>query len=149
MQLSPAGSKTEDMVGGMIRHVTVIGTMSHTTCAPLPTNIEAIALVPVPPVAMIGIDVLTVAHLVVAIVLHTESMVVMAAEGEAVEEVERTVTVNAHRLHTVGVIVLIKIRPFPHLVRSTSNMTAHFYLIISRVSRRKPPKLHTRSVLMS
>ena len=104
MRLSLAGSKTE-LMGGMIRHVTVMDIMIRTMCAPLQADIEIVDRA----LALLAgtIDVVMLVPLVVAIALSTETMVAEARAAKVLEEVEVANTVNeVPRIATVGVIVL-------------------------------------------
>ena len=131
-----------EVMGGMIRHVTVMGIMTSTICVPPRADIET-ALVLVLQEAMVDV---VIAPLVVVIVPPTATMVA-GVRGVKVKAEAEIIVNEAHRTAIVGVIVPdVKSKHCLLQVQSTSSMTMLFRLTTLRVGRMHfPPtnKTHT------
>jgi len=139
-----------EVMGGMICHVTVMGTTIRIVCVPPLADIETTAPDPGPLEVMV--DVAMPALLVVVIALYMEIMVVMVVAAEAqvvVEEVEATIVSEAQTTAIVGVIALVvkSSRHCLHQVQSTLSMTARSPPIPSRVSLPAAPLVQPTPIL--
>ncbi len=140
-----------EVMGGMIRHVTVMGTITRTVCAPPQAAIETTVLGPALLEGMVDV-VMVVLVVVTALSMEIMAVMVVAAEAQDVEEeeVEMTIVSEARTIDIVGVIVLI-VKSSKHClpqVQSTLSMIAHYCPITSKVSLPAASCLQIAPVLM-
>lgn len=133
-----------EVMVGLIRHVTVMGTTTQTACAPPLAIIEIVILGRDPLEYMV--DAVMVALLVVVTALYMEIMaaMVVAVEVKGVQEVETSIVSEAQTIAIVGVIVLVvkSSKRCLHLVQDTLSTIPRFHQITSKVNLPMAPCMH-------